>query len=77
MKKMDDIDRIILDIDKVKDEDLGKYKKVLTNKIKVRLNMFKLFFNNYNKVCKTVFELTLDSAEGNAEYAILSLKYFG
>lgn len=76
-KSMDAVDKIIKDIDAIKAENLGKYKSVLTNKVKERLNLLKGFFTNYNKVCKSLFGMVLDASDGNVEYTVLCLKYFG
>ena len=76
-KSMDTVDKIIKDIDAIKAENLGKYKSVLTNKVKERLSLLKNFFTNYNKVCKSLFGMVLDAADGNVEYTVLCLKYFG
>lgn len=77
VKSIDDVDKIIKDIDVIASSDLGKYKTVLNNKIKVRLSLLKNFFTNYNKICKSLFGMVIDSAEGNADYTVLCLKYFG
>lgn len=77
MDNLNKVDKIINDINKVPEENLGKYKKVLNNKVKKRLNMAKTFFNNYNKICKNVLEMALDSADGVVDYSVLSLKHFG
>ena len=77
MKKLDDVDKLILDLDKTDDAKLGKYKKLLNTKVKVRLNLVKTFFNNYNKVSKNIFGMALDTADGVVEYTVLSLKHFG
>jgi hypothetical protein len=77
MDNLNKVDKIINDINKVPEENLGKYKKVLNNKVKKRLNMAKTFFNNYNKICKNVLEMALDSADGVVYYSVLSLKHFG
>jgi len=77
LNNINTVDRIIKDIDAVKMEELGKYRAVLTNKVKERLNLLKKFFTNYNKVCKSLFTMVVDAAEGNCDYAILSMKYFG
>lgn len=76
MKKIDEVDKIIATIDKIDIEKLGKYKKILVNKVKVRLNLTKTFFNNYNKVCKNALDMTMDTCDGVSDYAVLSLKYF-
>lgn len=77
MENMNKVDKLILDIDKMGDEKLGKYKKLLNNKIKVKLNLVKTFFNNYNKVSKNIFEMALDCGEAVVDYTVLSLKHFG
>lgn len=76
-KSMSAVDKIIKDIDAIKAENLGKYKSVLTNKVKERLNLMKAFFTNYNKICKSLFGMVVDAADGNVEYTVLCLKYFG
>ena len=77
MDNLNKVDKLINDINKVPEENFGKYKKLLNNKVKVRLNMAKTFFNNYNKICKNVLEMAMDSADGVVEYSVLSLKHFG
>lgn len=77
MKKLNDVDKLINDLDKLKDEKLGSYRKLLNNKVKVRLNIVKTFFNNYNKVSKNILGMGLDCGDGVIEYTTLSLKYFG
>lgn len=77
MKNMSTIDTLIKEIDAIQPEALGKYKNVLQSKVKERLKLMKTFFTNYNKINKNLFELVVESLEGNAEYAITSLKYFG
>ena len=77
MKNLEAVDKIIKDIDAIGDQKLGPYKNVLTKKVQERLRLMKNFFNNYNRFNKNLFEMTLDILEGNAEYAVVSLKYFG
>lgn len=77
MKTINDVDKIIKDIDAIKMENLGKYKTVLMKKVKERLSLMKSFFTNYNKINKNLFGLVLDACEGNIAYAVTSLKYFG
>lgn len=77
MDNMNAVDKLINDLNKIPDESLGKYKKLLNNKVKVRLNMAKTFFNNYNKICKNVLEMMMDTGDGCVEYSVLSLKNFG
>jgi hypothetical protein len=77
MKNIDTVDKLIKDIDAIKMETLGSYKTVLTKKVKERLNLMKAFFSNYNQVNKSLFGYVLDVADGNSEYALLSLKNFG
>lgn len=77
MENLNKVDTLINDIDKIPEENFGKYKKLLNNKVKVRLNLAKTFFNNYNKICKNVFEMMMDSADGIIDYSVLSLKHFG
>lgn len=77
MDNLNTVDKLINDIDKMPDESMGKYKKLLNNKIRVKLNLSKTFFNNYNKVCKNILDMSLDAADGVIEYSVLSLKHFG
>lgn len=78
MESLNTVDKLIGDLDKIgEDPNMGKYKKVLQNKVKVRLNLVKTFFNNYNKVCKNFFELSAEVCDGVVEYSVLSLKNFG
>ncbi|NTW90406.1 MAG: hypothetical protein HGA35_00385 [Erysipelotrichaceae bacterium] len=74
---MNKVDKLISDINKIPEDSLGKYKKLLNNKIKVRLNLAKTFFNNYNKICKNMLEMSMDTGDGVVEYSVLSLKNFG
>lgn len=77
MKSLDTVDKLIKDIDAANIQELGKYKTVLTKKIRERLNLMKTFFNNYNKVNKELMTMVIDATEGNVEYCVQSLKYFG
>ena len=77
MENLNKVDKLINDINKIPEENFGKYKKLLNNKVKVRLNLAKTFFNNYNKICKNVLEMTMDCADGVVDYSVLSLKHFG
>ena len=77
MDNLNKVDKLMNDISKLDDAELGKYKKLLNNKIKVKLNLAKTFFNNYNKICKNMLEMTLDCGDGVCDYATLSLKHFG
>jgi len=76
IKNMNTVDKLISDLDKIPEGSLGKYQKLLNNKVKVRLNLAKTFFNNYNKICKNILEMTMDSGDGVVEYSVLSLKHF-
>lgn len=77
MENMNKVDKLISDINKIPEDSLGKYKKLLNNKIKVRLNLAKTFFNNYNKICKNMLEMSMDTGDGVVLYSVLSLKHFG
>ena len=77
MKSLDTVDKLIKDIDAANIEELGKYKTVLAKKVRERLNLMKNFFNNYNKVNKELMTMVIDATEGNVEYCVQSLKYFG
>lgn len=76
-KNMDKIDKITKDIDAIQIESLGKYRAVLQKKIKTRLNLMKNFFKGYNEINKNMFGMTIDAIDGNINYTVLSLKYFG
>lgn len=77
MKNNDTVDKLIKDIDAIDVQNLGKYKTILTTKVRERLTLMKTFFNNYNKINKNLFTLVVECAEGNVSYAVTSLKYFG
>ncbi len=77
MENLNKVDKLINDINKAPEENFGKYKKLLNNKVKVRLNMAKTFFNNYNKICENVLEMAMDTADGAVECSVMSLKHFG
>ena len=77
MKNNDTVDRLIKDIDDIDVQNLGKYKTILTTKVRERLSLMKTFFNNYNKINKNLFTLVVECAEGNVSYAVASIKYFG
>lgn len=77
MKNLDVVDKLVKDIDAIGDQKLGKYKTVLTAKIRERLNLMKSFFRDYNKVNKNLTEMVVEAAEGNVAYTVESLKYFG
>ena len=78
MDSINSVDKFISDLDKIGvDPAMLKYNKLLYNKVKVRLNLVKTFFNNYNKVCKNFFELSAEACDGVVDYAVLSLKHFG
>lgn len=77
MDNMNSVDKLIVDLNKIPEESMGKYKKLLNNKVKIRLNMVKTFFNNYNRVCKNILEMMMDTGDGCIEYSVLSLKHFG
>ena len=77
MKNVDAIDAIVASIDKLEDPSLVKYKNIINTKVRKRLNILKQFFQTYNTINKTVYGMLIDSAEGNCEYAVVSLKYYG
>lgn len=77
MDNMNAVDKLINDLNKIPEGSLGKYQKLLNNKVKVRLNLAKTFFNNYNKICKNMLEMMMDTGDGVVEYSVLSLKNFG
>lgn len=77
MDSLNTVDRLIKDLDGIGQEKLGKYKTVLSKKVRERLNLMKTFFNNYNTVNKELAGMVVEATEGNIEYAVQSMKYFG
>ena len=78
MKNVDTVDKLIKDLDRIAENpNAGKYKKKLQNQVKVRLNIMKTFFTNYNKLNKNFMALVLDVGEGVVVYSTVSLKHFG
>jgi len=79
-KTIDNVNIIIKDIDKygeeLNDSRLNKLKKILLNKVKVRLNMAKEFFKTFSQVNKNFYENVTDACEVVIDYSVLSLKYF-
>ena len=79
-KSMDTVDKLIKDLSRVEDSmgpDAKKYKSVLEKKVKVRLNLLKNFFKNYNKLNKTLLTHIVSVGDGVVLYTTVSLKYFG
>lgn len=76
MKSFKTIDNLITDIDKIDPEKFGKYKKVINENVRHRLNLLRKFFTTYNKTCKNVFDMSLDVSDATVKYAVLSLKHF-
>lgn len=70
------IDKLTADIDRIDPEKFGKYKKVINERIRVRLGLLKNFFTTYNKLSKNVLEMSMDVSEQTVNYAVLSLKHF-
>lgn len=77
MESVGAVEKTIREIDGIKIENLGKYRTVLSNKVRDRLRLMKVFFNNYNKINKKLFSIVVDNAEGTSSYAVVSLKNFG
>ena len=71
------VDKLIRELDGVSNGVEGKYKKVLEKRVKQRLDCLKSLFSTYNKIGKNMYEVVLETADANAAYAILSMKYFG
>lgn len=76
MKSFKTIDSLISDIDKIDPEKFGKYKKVINENVRHRLQLLRKFFSTYNKTCKNVFDMSLDVSEATVKYTVLSLKHF-
>lgn len=77
MKNLDAIDGLVSDIDKVDPEKYGRYKKLVNEQVRERLNLMRKFFSSYNKVGKNIFDYNLQCCEGVVEYSVLSVKNFG
>lgn len=77
---IDNIDTIIKDLnkheEKLNDPKLNKAKRVLMNRVKVRLNMAKEFFKTFSQVNKNFYSYIIDSADIVIDYSVLSIKYF-
>lgn len=72
------VDKLIKELDRIgEDADAQKYKKVLQNQVKARLNLMKNFFVEYNKVNKNLLGYTVDVGAGVVVYVQESMKRFG
>ena len=72
------VDKLIKELDRIgEDADAQKYKKVLQNQVKARLNLMKNFFVEYNKVNKNLLGYTVDVGVGVVVYVQESMKRFG
>uniref|UniRef100_UPI0037C09180 hypothetical protein n=1 Tax=Flavobacterium sp. TaxID=239 RepID=UPI0037C09180 len=76
MESFKTIDSLMNDIDKVDPERFGKYKKVINEIVRHRLQLLRQFFTTYNRSCKNVFEMSMDVCEQTVNYSVLSLKHF-
>ena len=76
MKSFGTIDSLINDIDKVDPEKFGKYKKLINENVRHRLNLLRKFFSTYNRTCKNIFDMTMDVSDATVKYSVLSLKHF-
>lgn len=70
------IDTLVSDIDKIDPEKFGKYKKVINESVRFRLQLLRKFFSTYNKTCKNVLDMSMDVCDGAVKYSVLSLKHF-
>lgn len=77
MKNLSTVDSLIKDIDKIDPEQYGKYKKLLNEQVRERLQMLRKFFSAYNKVGKNILDMGIDCCEGVVDYGVLSLKHYG
>lgn len=77
---IESVNTIIKDInkyeEKLNDPKLNKAKRVLMNRVKVRLNMAKEFFKTFSQVNKNFYSYIIDSADIVIDYSVLSIKYF-
>lgn len=77
MSKLSSIDGIIAEIDKEDPEKFGKYKKLINEQVRTRLQLMQKFFSNYNKLGKNIFDIGIETCEAVTAYSVLSLKHFG
>lgn len=77
MSKLSAIDSIVAEIDKEDPEKFGKYKKLINEQVRTRLQLMQKFFSNYNKIGKNVFDIGIETCEAVTAYGVLSLKHFG
>ena len=77
MTKLNSIDAIMAEIDKIDPEKLGKYKKLINEQVRTRLKLMQKFFSDYNKIGKNIFDVGIETCEAVTAYSVLSLKYFG
>lgn len=76
MEAFKTIDSLVSDIDKIDPERFGKYKKVINEIVRHRLQLLRQFFTTYNKTCKNVFDMSVIVSDNTVKYAVLSLKHF-
>ncbi len=84
VKNLDAADKLFRTLDgidkvgnSVNQADIKKYRNVIMNRIKPRLNMMKAVFTGYNKVGKNGFDMMVSVSEGVADYSTVCLKNFG
>lgn len=77
MKNLGTIDNLVNDIDKIDPVKYGKYKNLVNQQVRERLNLLRKFFSSYNKVGKNVYEYNMQCCEGVLQYCVLSVKHFG
>lgn len=76
MKSFKAIDSLVADIDKIDPEKFGKYKKVINEAVRHRLQLLRKFFTTYNRTCKNVFDMAMDVSDATVKYSVHSLKHF-
>lgn len=76
-EQINNVHILITDIDRVDPAKFGKYKKVLSEIIRERLNYMRQFFVSYGKISKGALDNGVEAANAVSDYAVLSLKYFG
>lgn len=76
MKRLQDVDSLIADIDRIDPERYGKYKSVLDKRIRSRLRMMQNLFRSYNQVNKNFFEVAMNTGDGVVDYCVTSMKHF-
>lgn len=71
------VDRLITDIDKLNPEQLGKYKNILSTRIRKRLTLAKDLFRDFNREGKLAYDNVFTLGEAVCDYSVACMKFFG